>query len=245
MSKFIDLTGTKFNHLSVESRNFNYNQKSGRKEIFWNCICDCGNKVIVSGSNLKKGNTKSCGCYRKKNSSVIHKKYNKYDLKSKKYGIGYTIDGQKFYFDKEDFDKIKDICWHFDKKGSVVGLQDGKSIKLHRLILSPQFDEIVDHKNHKRFDNQKENLRICSSSENSMNRKIISTNTSGFSGITYSKHNQKWRARIGVENKRISLGCYENIEDAVKARIEAENRYFGEFSYSKSMKEGLNNEQEN
>lgn len=57
MSKFIDLTGKKFNRLTVNSIN-------GKKETiyFWNCTCDCGKEVIVAGYCLRKGNTKSCGC---------------------------------------------------------------------------------------------------------------------------------------------------------------------------------------
>ena len=58
MSKFIDLTGQIFGKLSVLSR-ANYS-KSGK--IKWNCICKCGEEVIVIGNNLKNSTTKSCGC---------------------------------------------------------------------------------------------------------------------------------------------------------------------------------------
>ena len=81
----------------------------------WECLCDCGNIVNVAGSALKNGNTKSCGCYKremdKKIYGIQNKKYNTYDL-SGEYGIGYTEDSTIFYFDLEDYDKIKDYYWN-------------------------------------------------------------------------------------------------------------------------------------
>lgn len=57
----IDLTGQRFGRLIVASRN-PISASSGH--IRWNCICDCGNKVTVNGTNLVSGNTNSCGCLR-------------------------------------------------------------------------------------------------------------------------------------------------------------------------------------
>lgn len=55
--KRIDLTGQKFNHLTVEGLN-----RSQNGTLFWDCICDCGKHTVVRGSNLKNGSVKSCGC---------------------------------------------------------------------------------------------------------------------------------------------------------------------------------------
>ena len=65
MSKIVDISGEKFNNLLVIERD--YNVKTGK--AYWKCLCDCGNKTIVSGSNLRNGSVKSCGCliYRSKN----------------------------------------------------------------------------------------------------------------------------------------------------------------------------------
>jgi len=59
MSKFIDIAGKKFNRLSVVKFHGIINNNS-----FWNCLCDCGNKSIVAGYNLKNGHIQSCGCAR-------------------------------------------------------------------------------------------------------------------------------------------------------------------------------------
>lgn len=61
MGKFIDETGNRYGRLKVIER---AKEKSGGA-VKWLCDCDCGNQTIVSGSRLRSGQTKSCGCYRK------------------------------------------------------------------------------------------------------------------------------------------------------------------------------------
>ena len=87
----------------------------------------------------------------------------------------------------------------------------------------------VDHINHNGLDNRKENLRIVTHKQNKFNNPILSTNTSGVTGVSWSKQKNKWRAYITIDNKQKSLGYYFNKEDAIKARKEAEEKYFGEF----------------
>ena len=65
----IDLTGKRFGKLVVLSRAENRVLKSGRSVPEWNCKCDCGKFVKVRGDMLRTGNTKSCGCYKKEESS--------------------------------------------------------------------------------------------------------------------------------------------------------------------------------
>lgn len=65
----IDLTGKRFGKLVVLSRTENRVLKCGRSVPEWNCKCDCGKFVKVRGDMLRKGNTKSCGCYKKEESS--------------------------------------------------------------------------------------------------------------------------------------------------------------------------------
>ena len=56
-----DLTGMKFGRLTVIERR----GSDKHKKALWLCKCDCGNEVIVRGSNLKDGFTTSCGCHQK------------------------------------------------------------------------------------------------------------------------------------------------------------------------------------
>lgn len=79
------------------------------------------------------------------------------------------------------------------------------------------------------MDNRKSNLRVVGFSENSMNSKTPSNNTSGYKGVTLNKKANKWMAQIRNHGENIYLGIYSNIEDAVSARREAEIKYFGEY----------------
>ena len=58
MGKLIELTGRRFGRLVVIERG--QYEKSG--SATWVCICDCGNKKTISGADLRKGHTQSCGC---------------------------------------------------------------------------------------------------------------------------------------------------------------------------------------
>ncbi len=60
MGQFIDLTGQKFGRLLVTEIT---SERTKGGNIKYVCLCDCGRKVIVDGSNLRSGNTTSCGCY--------------------------------------------------------------------------------------------------------------------------------------------------------------------------------------
>lgn len=73
-----DLTGKKFNYLTVIS----YAYKKG-KYHYWNCVCDCGSEVCVNGTYLRSGNTKSCGCAKRK----MHLGQRKYDLSGMRFGF--------------------------------------------------------------------------------------------------------------------------------------------------------------
>ena len=103
-------------------------------------------------------------------------------------------------------------------------------IRIHRFILDCNKNDVVDHINGNTLDNRKQNLRICSQQQNTMNNSNIrSNNTSGYKGVTWDKSKNKWTAQITVNYKNIHLGRYDKIEDAIKERQKAEIKYFGEY----------------
>lgn len=77
-TNFKDLTGQKFNRWTVD--NFSHTNKYN--EACWNCTCICGNKRSITGSSLRKGTSKSCGCFCKEMTILA----NKLDLTGKKFG---------------------------------------------------------------------------------------------------------------------------------------------------------------
>lgn len=229
--KLDDLTGRKFGRLTVIKRADDYISPKGHRNIQWLCKCDCGNEAIIRAMYLKSGHTQSCGCLREEMIYELSKKYNTYDL-SGEYGIGYTSKGEEFWFDLEDYDLIKNYMWSKNDTGYIRTATNGKTLRLHRLIMNPPSDMVVDHINHIVFDNRKENLRIVTGSQSNMNQEVRSNNTSGVTGVRYSKDCKKWQASIN----KSTLGYFVNFEDAVKSRKEAEEKYFGEYSYDNSMK---------
>lgn len=261
------LINKRFGRLLVLYQTEDYIDKNNKKYAMWHCLCNCGKEVDILQKSLKSGKTKSCGCLKKEiNSKRIKKynkkykkKYNKYDL-SGEYGIGYTSKGEEFYFDLEDYDKIKNYSWsirHSANKhsdGTVdrdilkvltnIYNDDGskKTLLLHQLILKTDDNHVVDHIDGNGLDNRKSNLRIATMSQNAMNRKLAYNNTSNVTGVDYVKYSGKWRARLRVNGITHCLGYYINKEDAVKARKDAEEKYFSEFSYDNSR---INNTKQN
>ena len=230
----IDITGNKYGMLTVVSRG--ENTKTGQTQ--WWCQCDCGSNLkLITKSNLISGNTFSCGCY---NQRKRKDKNNTYDL-SGEYGIGYTSKGEEFYFDLEDYDKIKERYWFKTNNGYFATKSYGIPIMLHRFILnlpSFQYDNPVDHVNHNTFDNRKVNLMITNNSQNNMNKGLASNNTSGVKGVNFDKNKNLWIARISAYKVRYYLGEFVNKQDAIRARKEAEEILHGEYSYDNSIKKG-------
>ena len=103
-------------------------------------------------------------------------------------------------------------------------------IRMHRLIMNPPKNKQIDHINHNGLDNRKENLRIVTNSQNAMNCRNRSDNTSGYKGITWDKSKNKWQAQIIVNQKNIHLGRYSNIQGAWLARRWGERLYHGEYA---------------
>lgn len=237
MGKLIDLTGKKFGRLTVLGRDGYYISPKGQKEPTWLCKCDCGNIISTRGSQLRGGIAKSCGCLQRDIVREMSRKYNTYDLTGD-YGIGYTFKGEEFYFDLEDYNKIKDYCWCKSGNYIITHINQNKMLLMHRLIMDCyDANLIVDHIHgtDTTNDNRKSNLRIGTHKQNMMNRQKPSCNKSGETGVIWDKTKNMWMAYIGIDNKHKHIGYFDSFDDAVKARKEAEEKYFGEYSYDNSQ----------
>lgn len=227
-SNFIDLTGHKFGKFLV-IKQVDKPSDNSVTGAYWLCQCECGNTRIYRSADINRKKSLSCGeCSR-----------NTFDVTGV-YGIGYTTNNQEFYFDLEDFQKICKYTWCLNTNGYVVAWDKNAQIfiYMHRLVtgLTSNDKYDVDHKNHKAYDNRKENLRVCSHRENLRNISISKNNTSGVTGVVWVENVQMWHAQIMVNYQNISLIYTPDFDEAVKARKKAENDYFGNYSYDNSMK---------
>lgn len=217
-----DLTGKRFGRLTVIYQTDDYvNRFTGQRAARWHCMCDCGNEYDTLGTSLLNNKVHSCGCYSNDIKRAVHKKFNRYDL-LEDIGIGYTEKGEKFYFDPEDYHKIKNHSWHLCD-GYVVA---GNNVKMHRIITDCGDGDEVDHVNHRTNDNRKRNLRVGTHQENMMNKRTYKNNTSGVPGVTWSKSHKQWHSRIQVKGDRIELGYYDDLDAAKQVRKDAEATYF-------------------
>ena len=86
----------------------------------------------------------------------------------------------------------------------------------------PEYE--IDHRNRVRSDNRILNIRQATKAENGQNQKLRSTNTSGTTGVSWSKLHLKWVAYIMVDNKHKHLGLFNDIDDAKAAHLNAKRK---------------------
>ena len=114
ISALKDITGQRFGKLKVLGYDHSEKCKDGKStRTYWLCKCSCGNTKVVSKNCLRSGHTESCG-----------KCACTYDLDSYEYGVCTTRIGRQFIFDKNDYEKIKDVTWYFHHD-YVVGRKPG------------------------------------------------------------------------------------------------------------------------
>jgi len=110
--------------------------------------------------------------------------------------------------------------------GYRVGIVLYRRLLAHRVAWAIHFgawpEGQIDHENHDRADNRIVNLREASGQENARNQKRSVANTSGVTGVSYSKRAEKWVAYIRSDGRRVHLGRYDDFNAAVSARRNAE-----------------------
>lgn len=224
MAKFEDLIGRRYGELTV-IKHIGINKYCTHQ---WLCKCDCGNICKATTSALNYGK-KNCA------DRIHFFKPNKVEFDDNCAYIYVSGRTEPAIIDKEDYDKVKNYHWNNEKYSKYTFAKKQKNnkiqiIRIHRLIIGLEDENMqVDHINGNTLDNRKCNLRIVTQRQNSYNHKVRKNNKYGVTGIHLIKSNNTWNARIVKNGKEISLGCYKNFDDAVKARKEAEIKYFGEY----------------
>ena len=149
------------------------------------------------------------------------------------YGIGYCSNTRnEFYFDMDDYEKIKNITWYEKIRKDGFRRIAGRSrltgdVVLMHTVLGFSW---CDHIDRNELNNRKHNLRVATKQDNARNHNKQKNNTSGFIGVCFNKSANKWMSYIMIDKKNIYLGYFVNKEDAIRARLEAEKKYFGEFA---------------
>lgn len=119
-----------------------------------------------------------------------------------------------------------------DKAGSATAngylriRVDGRSYLAHRIawlyVHGAWPTEDLDHINRVRDDCRLVNLRLASRSENMQNSSLARNNSSGHKGISWSNTHQRWQVSITHQKRRLHLGYFHDVREAVSARKQAE-----------------------
>jgi len=113
-----------------------------------------------------------------------------------------------------------------------------KIYKVHRLIFLLEHGYMpaeIDHINGNRSDNRIENLRPATRSENQCNRGALSSNTSGYPGVSWHKKSKAWVVRLMKNGKSKAIGYFKDLELAGLVSIEARSLYHGTFARVASL----------
>lgn len=129
--------------------------------------------------------------------------------------------------ERKRYKQVQRSIWHKDTKKKDVVL-------IHRQIMGFPKEMHVDHINHDTLDNCRNNLRICTVTQNNRNCKIKCTNTTGYKGVHFAKRNyylsKPWYAMIQIGCKNKYLGYFVTAEKAYQKYCEAALKYHGEFA---------------
>jgi hypothetical protein len=163
--------------------------------------------------------------------------------------------------DDEDYDKVMSAIsertkWYYrcmnQSSFNEYAMSGNRRISVHRVVMDAPKGMDVDHINGNGLDNRKENLRICTRSQNAMNQKLKSHSVSGYKGVQYiPTHKQKYtskktgittvkeyklskpyRAYVGDgKGGHIKLGYYATAEEAARVRDKKALELHGEYAY--------------
>lgn len=141
----------------------------------------------------------------------------------------YVSQGRSFLIDTDQLEKVMQYSWHVTTKGYIrTSSRKLKRIALHKFLMKT--DEQIDHINRDKTDNRLANLRVCTTRENNFNRRGWSKSKTGFKGVTYDNRKKKYKARIGIDNKRIHIGYFDTAEEASRAYNEMAEKLYGEYA---------------
>ena len=218
MGKINDITGQRYGRLVVKEKVDIVNNRS-----MWKCLCDCGNEKIVRSHDLQRGSVKSCGCLRKEaqlKSSLTH-------------GLSKTRIHKEW---RGILHRCKNpSASHYENYGGrgITVCDEWKEDFMAFYEWSMQ-NGYADNLTLDRKDNDKgyspDNCRWVTHMENCHNRgkrKDCKSSHSGVRKNVFKSGKVKYRATICVNYKTINLGYFDTEEEAVNARIKAEEKYWG------------------
>ncbi len=137
--------------------------------------------------------------------------------------------------DDTDYTMVSRFKWwiepHKQTSYAVAKKPNGDgTLRMHRLIMSPCEDRLIDHRNRNGLDNRRENLRLCTYPENLRNSPSRG-GTSQYKGVSWHKQTGKWCVQLTINGKVRHMGLFIDETNAAIAYNEYAEQYYGEFEW--------------
>ena len=136
--------------------------------------------------------------------------------------------------DAADYEWLNQYKWYASRSAEGVYYacrQSGsRSILMHREIMDPPAGHVVDHINRNSVNNRRCNLRVCTQAENVRNCRGRGTG-SRYKGVRPRREQNKWQARIAINGRGESIGCFDSEIEAALAYDLRAIVLFGQFAY--------------
>ncbi|MBC2191631.1 hypothetical protein HCB44_04940 [Listeria sp. FSL L7-0229] len=214
------MNNAKYNKLTIIEKT-GERTKSGN--LLYLCQCECGNTCTTTLAKLRSGHTKSCGCLIK---DVAAKKFEKFiGVKKNRLTIiadtgNRTSDGQRMVLCQCECGEKREVVF--------AKFNNGDTKSCGCLALEKKMQKHSSERSAKVVATLKENNILVENTNIAVIARdtIMSTNKSGVTGVSYDKTRNRWVAQITFQGENKRLGRYIKKEDAIKARKEAEGKYF-------------------
>lgn len=143
--------------------------------------------------------------------------------------------GRVALVDDEDYEELNKYKWFListPRNCYAARRERVHIVYMHRQLLGVTDSLEVDHIDHDGLNNQRNNIRLCTTRQNNHNSRAKSTSTSQYKGVTWYKAYSKWKATIRYGKEHLFLGYFQQEEDAARAYDQMARRLHGEFAYT-------------
>ncbi len=140
--------------------------------------------------------------------------------------------------DDGDYELLAQWKWHANNQHGNWYAINPKMGRMHRFVMNNPIDLEVDHLNGDGLDNRRCNLRACTHSQNMMNQKAKTCQTSKYKGVWWQKDRKKWVSSIRLNQQKIYVGSFLDEGDAGRAYNKKARELYGGFAKLNIIEKG-------